>query len=102
MPLAQVLDGISHAARQLNLHLEWRKTHGDPVARGRLCQTAPGKPDGLTIETIELRDGELYASGCVGPGETAHVAHRAPSSDDDRAADDHPLVGEVTKDTRHE
>jgi hypothetical protein len=103
VPLAQVLDGISHAARQLNLHLEWRKTHGDPVALITFAKPRTGKSDRLTIETIELRDGELYVAGCVGPGETAHVAHEAPSSDDVRAADgDHPLVGEVSKHTRQE
>ena len=91
VPLAQVLDGISHAARELNLRLEWRKTHGDPVALISFPAPREGHSESLHLRAIELRDGELFASGTIGPGDDATA---------NKAAAAQPVVGAAEKDTR--
>ena len=62
IPLRQVLDGISEAARNLDLPIEWRQKDGDPVA---LITVTPEDEAGREVELdkIQLRDGELLISG---------------------------------------
>ena len=62
VPLAQVLDAISHAARQLKLRLEWRKDHGDPVA---LVTFSPPRESQST--TVALQTIELAPASCMSP-----------------------------------
>ena len=60
--LRQVLDRISEAAREMQLHLEWRREGDDPVA----LLSLPDSEDGgriMRIETIRLGDGEIYIAG---------------------------------------
>lgn len=87
LPLGKIIDGISYTARALELPLEWRRTGGDPVA---LLSMAPLSGPGsahrrIQLDTIELRDGELFVSG-----ETEHVtpaaAHAAPRGERGQAA----------------
>jgi hypothetical protein len=61
MPLGQILDRVSEAARNLHLHLEWRHAGGDPVAMLSL----PENEDERTaqIDTLRLGDGEIYVAG---------------------------------------
>ena len=62
VPLGQVLDRISEAAREMQLHLEWRRDGDDPVA----LLSLPDSEDGgriMLIETIRLGDGEIYIAG---------------------------------------
>jgi hypothetical protein len=66
VPLGQVLDSISHAAQVLNLQLHWRKSHGDPVALVTLPQPRDARHGPLSLDTLELRDGELFVSGTIG------------------------------------
>jgi hypothetical protein len=62
-------------ARELNLRLEWRKSHGDPVALVTLPRLGDEPDESLRLESIELREGELYVAGTVGlpPLESAPV-----------------------------
>ena len=61
-PLKQVTDGLAKAAQDLQLHLEWKQSGGDPVAMLSL-PTAAEDDQQVSIETIRLGDGEIYVSG---------------------------------------
>jgi hypothetical protein len=104
VPLAQVLDGISHAARQLNLRLEWRKMQGDPVALITFDGRRDDQFQGLNLQAIELREGELFVCGVSGrrqPLESTDPPGRdqAPSAQDAPPADAPPIVGSAEKET---
>jgi hypothetical protein len=66
VPLGLILDGISSVARDLNLRLEWRKAQGDPVALITLPPLSDSSRDSMRLDSIELRDGELFVAGTVG------------------------------------
>lgn len=62
LPLGSIVEQFEKAARDLELHLTWRQTDGDPVA----LITIPATFDDdriLRLEHIEVRDGEFYAAG---------------------------------------
>jgi hypothetical protein len=65
LPLGKVLDALSEAARNLHLHLEWRRAGEDPVAMISL----PEEEDEPTaqIDTLRLGDGEIFVAGSTGP-----------------------------------
>lgn len=90
VPMTQVLDSMSHAAHQLKLHIEWRQSHGDPVALVRLAQPGDSQA-GFRLESLELRDGELYLAGDTGP-----LPH--PQTVESEKADQ-PVVGSAAKAT---
>jgi len=62
VPLGNILDQISIAARQMQFHLEWRREGDDPVA---LLSLPKAKAGGRTvrIDAIRLGDGEIYIAG---------------------------------------
>jgi hypothetical protein len=60
MPLGQVLDRISEAARNMGLHLKWGRSSGEPVAAILLPQS-DDRP--VRVETLRLGDGEIYVEG---------------------------------------
>ncbi len=61
VPLGQVLDRISEAARDMHVHLDWRRAGGDPVAMFSLPPTADDQP--MRIEALRLGEGEVYVGG---------------------------------------
>lgn len=61
VPLAQVLDRVSQAARGMECRLEWRRTGGDPVAMLSFPDADDDQP--ISIESLRLGDGEIYVSG---------------------------------------
>jgi hypothetical protein len=61
VPLGQVLNRISEAARDLHVHLEWRRADGAPVAMFSLPPAAEDRP--VRIETLRLGEGEVYVGG---------------------------------------
>lgn len=75
LPLARLLDSISHTARDLQLHVDWYQQEGDPLALIRLPEpdAEPGKH--VTIRTFQLRPGELYVAG-----RTQHAAGYSPDA----------------------
>jgi hypothetical protein len=106
IPLAEVLDSISHAARELNLQLEWRKSHGDPVALVTLPKPRESRLRHLSLTTLELRDGELFLSGTTRQRdsdtspivpEPLRIPTAALPPDGDQ-----PRVGSAEKETRQE
>ena len=68
MPLGNVFDRLSQAARDMRLHLKWGQASGDPVA----LLTLPAAEDNgrqVRIETLRLGDGEIYLAGSTEKGE---------------------------------
>ena len=107
IPLAQVLDGISHAARELKLRLEWRKAHGDPVALITLSGPGESQTKSPQLQVVELRTGELFVSGSNSSGEhdsspTPSKPAPLPTARKDQPAGDQPVVGTARKETRQE
>ncbi len=106
IPLAQVLDGISHAARELKLRLEWRKAYGDPVAL--ITLSSPADPHGKSpqLQVVELRQGELFVSGTNSSAEidsspTPGGPTPLPTARKEQPVDQ-PVVGTARKETRQE
>ena len=62
-PLGSLLAGISRAADAAGVQLHWLQSDGDPVAVIRLQPTGDEQASLHSIETIELRDGEIYLAG---------------------------------------
>lgn len=60
MPLQQVLDGIKKALQGSELRTQWRQADGDPVLR---ISSSPEQSKRVSIETLQLRKGELYVEG---------------------------------------
>ena len=60
LPLEKVLDGLSLAARDMGLELDWRRSGSKPVA-----MIAMPEMDDLAvrIETLRLADGEIILAG---------------------------------------
>jgi len=106
VPLAQVLDTISTAARQLKLRLEWRKSHGDPVALVTFPQARDSQTPALQLQAVELRKGELLVVGALGKARVINLADAEDPPSDEQpqpaADEDHPLIGSAAKDTRQE
>jgi hypothetical protein len=65
IPLGKILDAISQAARQMNARLEWRQADGDPVAVISIPTPRDRNEKQLTVQVVELRQGEVYLSGQV-------------------------------------
>jgi hypothetical protein len=60
VPLGQVLDRVSEAARGAGLHLQWRRAGGDPVA---MLSLPPADDRPVRVETLRLGEGEVYVEG---------------------------------------
>jgi hypothetical protein len=103
VPLGLILDGISNVARDLNLRLEWRKAQGDPVALITLPPLGDGPRESMRLDSIELREGELFVAGTVGrsPLESQPIVSEpliVPTAKKD-ADPAQPRVGSSEKDT---
>lgn len=105
VPLAQVLDSISHAAQELNLPLVWRRSHGDPVALVTVAPLRDTRRAAWSLETLELRDGELFVSGTVGKEklDASPIVPEpllVPIAGNESHRSDQPRVGAAGKETR--
>ncbi len=103
VPLTQVLDGITQVARELQLRLEWRKDHGDPVALITFPQPRDSQSVAVQLETVELRDGELLVAGAMMRGHRDQLVdgEAAPAAEEP-VGDHQPLVGTALKEARQE
>jgi len=63
VPLSEVVDQISQAARDSDVSLRWSQEGGDPVALIQLdpIERETGRP--VSVEKLEIRDGEIYVTG---------------------------------------
>lgn len=104
VPLTQVLNAISQAARGLKLRLEWRKTQGDPVALISFPRAPDGEPDSLILQKVELHEGALFVAGTVGPSSSGDPDQATPNvtAQTDTPTADQPRVGTAVKETRQE
>jgi hypothetical protein len=67
MPLAEILDAVSEAAGQMDLHLRWRRADGDPVALISFSPLRTQDGEFVQIETLQLSEGEIYLAGTTRP-----------------------------------
>ncbi len=63
LPLDEVLDQFSKQAARHQLRVQWKQTGGDPVALVPLDIREKDSGRRVRIEALELREGEVYASG---------------------------------------
>ena len=65
LPISQVLEIFQTAARDLQWPVEWRQIDGDPVALISVPSVVKheGRKVSLQLESLELRDGEIYIAG---------------------------------------
>ncbi|MEX0711886.1 MAG: hypothetical protein WD278_06025 [Pirellulales bacterium] len=71
VPLGQILNGLARAAADAELELRWLQTEGDPVAV--VSFLPPRDTDHIVyqLETLELREGEIYVAGRTTRGGSA-------------------------------
>jgi hypothetical protein len=75
VPLGEVLEAISDAARRIDLPLEWRQNEGDPVALITIPARRDSQDRALELDTIQLREGEI-----VFAGHSADLTPKSPPS----------------------
>ena len=75
VPLGEVVDGLSIAARKAGLRLDWQQADGDPVALIELPVDSESEKR-LVLDEVELIDGAIVIAG--------HTEHQP--SDSDQAA----------------
>ncbi|MCE9552810.1 MAG: hypothetical protein K8T91_05465 [Planctomycetes bacterium] len=75
VPLGEVVDGLTLAARQANLRLQWQQIDGDPVALVEL-PTEYDAHQRLVLDSIELAEGAIIIAG----------HSETPPDDDDKSA----------------
>jgi len=64
IPISEWLDEISEQARESDIELTWEQIDGDPVALVRVpMQHEEFNNRELAIESIELREGEVFLAG---------------------------------------
>ncbi len=63
LPMKGVLRALSQAAERSSLPLEWRQADGDPVALVSLPVHSGDRAWLVHIDTLTLRQGELYLAG---------------------------------------
>lgn len=82
IPLSQVLDGVTEAARSMNLRLRWVQAKGDPVALVTLPSTIGRDKIAYRLEKIDLRHDSVYLAGqteTLTPPAAQKVAGHQPS-----------------------
>jgi len=62
VPIKPIVDGVAEAAERLNLRVEWRQAHGDPVALITL-PAAHTETATYRLDAFELRDQAIYVAG---------------------------------------
>ena len=84
VPLSSVLEAITKAARSCDLNIQWRQSHGDPVALVMLPDASDERGRALRLDAIELRDGAIYLAGETIPSRNNELARREllPIADD--------------------
>jgi len=63
LPKKQVVDTVTKAAAKLNVPVVWSQNDGDPVALLQIPEQIEQIDGRLTLETVEVRDGEIHFTG---------------------------------------
>ena len=79
LPLSDVLESISTAARTANWSLTWKQEDGDPVALLTIPPPRDARDMPITLEAIKLREGEVYVAGAS--GDVKSLANQSTSSE---------------------
>lgn len=79
IPLGSVLEQVTTIANNLNLPLRWAEVSGDPVALVTIAPQRDQENRVLSLEKLELHEGEIYLSGRTLEGGTSGVPS-APAS----------------------
>jgi hypothetical protein len=66
VPLGEVVDGLTLAAKRAGLRLQWQQADGDPVALVEIPHD-PSAPQRLVLDEVELTDGAIVVSGHTEP-----------------------------------
>jgi hypothetical protein len=75
LPLKNFLDRISRVAAQSGFPLRWAQEDGDPVALFKIpSEHEDYVTQGVFLESVELRDGEIFLAGSSGVTMPAQVA----------------------------
>lgn len=83
LPVQKFLDQIARAAGQADISVSWAQSEGDPVALISVPIEHPEYEYGeISLDTLELRDGELYLAGTTvrSAGATARAAVAQPAT----------------------
>lgn len=63
LPMHRVIDAVTQAAGKNNVLLTWERVEGDPVAMITIPPPQDADEKRVTLDTIQLADGEIYLSG---------------------------------------
>ena len=77
VPIKPIVDGVALAAERLNLRIQWRQADGDPVALITL-PAAQSETATYRLDTLELRDQEIYIAGRTEPFGAPHSPSQRP------------------------
>lgn len=69
LPLNRILDTVTAAAQELNLHLQWKTSGGHPVALFTVPAPDSEEKKTIVVESLQLRQGSIFLSGKTLPGE---------------------------------
>ena len=78
VPLEQVLNTVSYFAERADVELRWANMNADPVALVTIPTHLEELQQLIQLETVELRDGQIYLSGRT----VAEVEEKVPGSAD--------------------
>jgi hypothetical protein len=82
LPLKSFLDRIAEVAMQSGLVLRWAQEDGDPVALFKIpSEHEDYVTQGIFLEAVEIRDGEIYLSGRSGEEIEIHRTAMLPRNE---------------------
>jgi hypothetical protein len=96
LPIMQLADELAAACQKLSLPVRWTQQHGRPIAIVNITSKASAENRQFYIDSIELRDGEMYVAGHteVGNGPrriTPRIAKPGDKSSNNFALDEYEL-----------
>ena len=66
-PLKTVLDEVTRFTHEAGIPLQWTQVEGDPTAIVFIAPSPDKHKNVLTLEALELHEGEVYVSGRTAP-----------------------------------
>ncbi len=80
LPILQLADELAAACRKMNLPIRWTQQQGRPIAIVNITSNASAKNRRFLIDSIELRDGEMYVAGHTEPANGPAQVSRKPAN----------------------
>ncbi len=96
LPVMQLADELADACQRLKLPVRWTQEKNQPIAIVHLANDSAANDREFFVDTIELRENEMYVAGHTEAGKrreraTTPVAESPKSKTKDVALDDHEL-----------